>query len=90
MRAFDERFFRTGFACDSDKRYKAEKHIAQRKHKVREGDWFWVNRISPDDRMRMKEYRVQAVQVTRWFIVLRYPAGFCEAAHWDDFERMLI
>ena len=82
-----EFLFFNGLVCAG--RFRADRQHTREEQGVREGEWFWITRKALDGSDSVKDYRVKVEFVHPRYVVLRYPAGFCESAHWDDFQRML-
>ena len=81
-------FYRNGSSCMSDHKYTKDFKNAIKSHGVQVGQWIWITRTSIAALSETEDYRVKVVGITRNFVVLRYPAGFNECAHWDDFDKM--
>lgn len=63
----------------------------RKKHGVREGDMVLMKlKVRHDafsDSTKEAMLRVKVVDIHRYFIVIRRPAGYNESFDWDEFER---
>lgn len=64
------------------------KTLRRKQYNVREGQRVNILKSTSEaDCKKRKKYKVSIEGIYEYFVVLKYPAGYCESMDWDDFFK---
>lgn len=64
------------------------KELRRKQYNIREGQRVNILKSTSEaDCKKCKKYKVSIEGIYEYFVVLKYPAGYCEAMDWDDFFK---